>query len=309
MPRVPGHQFSPSGLADDVWWQCGIRGDRGRAEEDMLAGGDWGMEEIAGERDEDLVPVVGPVPSLAVVSSQALREVEEAAVPGPSRQEEWRNVAPVADQTGIRERAVDDRTAVLAADPPGAGSKDMEVWIIGHSFIHWAHRHACGRPYGSHLDLHNRGVGVRWLGRRGMLWDELLPYVQKICKRLCAPRVLVIHLGGNDWGRMVGRHFINIVRKDLMAVSILMPTTILCWSDIIVRPALVDNVMWRRSRSKANQQIGSWLERLGGRHIRHEWSWGKLGGLFRNDGIHLSFLGTDLFLNDIQEVLEALFPK
>ncbi|XP_029447384.1 uncharacterized protein LOC115093905 [Rhinatrema bivittatum] len=267
--------------------------------------GEFGGLEV--ERIWDIAPAPVPSPAPAVFPQGNLAE-DDGEIPGPSQWEAWRNDAPVTAGRGRREQLYMDDVLPVEPEQTGAASEPMTVWIIGHSFTYWGHRHACGRPYGPHLDLQRRGVRVIWLGRRGMLWDELVPYVRKERERRAAPRVLVVHLGGNDWGKMSGKHFISNVRKDLMTISILLPTTILCWSDIVVRPAELDNIRWKRCRSKANQQIGTWLERLGGRHIKYAWSWGKVTGLFRDDGVHLSFLGLDLFLNSIQEVLEELFP-
>ncbi|XP_029466638.1 uncharacterized protein LOC115096281 [Rhinatrema bivittatum] len=124
---------------------------------------------------------------------------DDGEIPGPSQWEAWRNDAPVTAGRGRREQLYMDDVLPVEPEQTGAASEPMTVWIIGHSFTYWGHRHACGHPYGPHLDLQRRGVRVIWLGRRGMLWDELVPYVRKERERRAAPRVLVVHLGGNDW--------------------------------------------------------------------------------------------------------------
>ena len=49
----------------------------------------------------------------------------------------------------------------------------LQVVVYGHSYIHWAMKHALRTDWG-----HNLGVGVlatlEWKGKRGMLWPELL---------------------------------------------------------------------------------------------------------------------------------------
>ncbi|XP_029461635.1 uncharacterized protein LOC115093667 [Rhinatrema bivittatum] len=188
----------------------------------------------------------------------------------------------------------------------GHRSRGCRIWIVGHSFITWAFKHAQERPYGVHLDLTKYNATIRWLGSRGMCWDELLPCLQRSLVRFGLPQILIIHLGGNDWGAMSGRKFIAMARKDLTSAMALLQSTIICWSDIIPRPAEMNRKIWKRCRAKANRQIGAWLTLFGGRHICHEWSWECGKGLFRPDGVHLSFIGQDLFLNSFQDALEAL---
>lgn len=52
------------------------------------------------------------------------------------------------------------------------------MWIIGHSYVHWAGVRAEVRPAGRQLSFDREVAQVRWLGRRGMVWSRLLPEFQ-----------------------------------------------------------------------------------------------------------------------------------
>ncbi|XP_029458161.1 uncharacterized protein LOC115091937 isoform X2 [Rhinatrema bivittatum] len=170
-------------------------------------GSDWESEEVdhvlAAFLDSEEAAWV-PEDEAAVREMEAVPErrgweQDDGELPGPSRREAWRNEAPLAEDSGQSARINVDVLLMEEPEPSGAAPEDMAVWIVGHLFIHWAHRHACGRPYGPNLDLQHRGVRVHWLGRRGMLWDELIPCVLRERDRLAAPRALEY-----IWGEMIG---------------------------------------------------------------------------------------------------------
>ena len=49
----------------------------------------------------------------------------------------------------------------------------MMVWIVGHSFVKWAERHASQKKYGKDLGMGNNGVMISWHGNGRMLWKDL----------------------------------------------------------------------------------------------------------------------------------------
>ena len=74
----------------------------------------------------------------------------------------------------------------------------MMVWLVGHSFVKWAERHASRKKYGSDLGMGNSGVKIRWQGKGGMLWRELRVALNRMLKGNMCPDMLVLHLGENE---------------------------------------------------------------------------------------------------------------
>lgn len=90
----------------------------------------------------------------------------------------------------------------------------------------------------------------------------------------------------------------------------MLPDTALVWSSILPR------FKWRFSnntgamettRRRINRGMRSYLLKIGGYVIKHTDFEDKHVGLFSVDGVHLSFIGNDVFLNQIQEALEMFF--
>ena len=57
------------------------------------------------------------------------------------------------------------------------GSKS--IWFLGSSIVYCGEKKALSRAGGLHLGLQNRGVNIRWFGKRGILWSELVATVEK----------------------------------------------------------------------------------------------------------------------------------
>ncbi|XP_029442505.1 uncharacterized protein LOC115082415 [Rhinatrema bivittatum] len=97
------------------------------------------------------------------------------------------------------------------------------AWIVGHSYIHPAQRRAMKRPYGEHLDIDRAGWRVSWFSKRGMGWDELLPFLFERIQMWGEPNLIIFHLGGNDIGSKTCRELLTCMKKDLSQVMIRCP--------------------------------------------------------------------------------------
>ncbi|XP_029451850.1 uncharacterized protein LOC115088071 isoform X3 [Rhinatrema bivittatum] len=220
------------------------------------------------------------------------------------RRERWQSRQ---DKSPGREEAASS----FRQDPERMGVKRFEgcAWIVGHFYIHRAQRRAMKRPYGEHLEIDRVRWWVSWFSKRGMGWDELLPFLFEWIQMWGEPNLIIFHLGGNDIGSKTCRELLTCMKKDLSQVMIRCPRVLLGWSDIIVRLRNKDETIWRVGVKKLNRQLGKWMGWEGGFWIRHQWSWGNEAGLFSGDGVHLSEVGMDLFNNSLQEGLEKEIRK
>ncbi|XP_029460815.1 uncharacterized protein LOC115093300 [Rhinatrema bivittatum] len=189
-------------------------------------------------------------------------------------------------------------------DPKGSRNFTGCAWILGHSYIHRAQRRALKRPYGENLELNKKGWNLAWFSKRGMTWEELLPFLYERIDMWGAPDMLLIHLGGNDVGYKTCRELLTCMKKDISQLWIRWPKMRIGWSDIIIRLRNREELIWRIGIKKLNRQMGKWMGWQGGFWVRHQWSWMEEAGLFAGDGVHLSEIGMDMFNNAIQEGLE-----
>nr|XP_033798461.1 elastin-like [Geotrypetes seraphini] len=210
-----------------------------------------------------------------------------------------RGVAVVERPSVSAAEVVSGGISVPVEEPSVAGAgRSSSVWIIGHSFVHWAGERSLLRPGGRHLGLGHLGVQVSWWGQRGMRWYQLLPFLSHLrdCPR--RPDVLIIHLGGNDVDSLSARQLVNVIKDDLRVLFAWFPGTHVLWSDVIPRPRCLASRRWTRGLAKFNRQVGKWVESQGGTQLLHGWVDVGCGGLFHVDRVHLSDIGCDLLLDD-----------
>ncbi|KAJ8314851.1 hypothetical protein KUTeg_007001 [Tegillarca granosa] len=184
-----------------------------------------------------------------------------------------------------------------------------DIWIVGSSIVYWAQRRALSRPVGRNLGLEKYGVQIRWCVIRGMKWSQLLTRIQRDLRNF--PQYLVIQLGSNDLVSRASGMLHWEMKLDLLSLSKL-PNTTVVWSCILPRlfwygarsQVAIDNV-----RKRTNREISSYILKLGGRVITQSDLSDKETGCYRFDGIHLSDIGNDIYLNALQGALESFLIK
>nr|XP_033793469.1 uncharacterized PE-PGRS family protein PE_PGRS10-like [Geotrypetes seraphini] len=201
--------------------------------------------------------------------------------------------------SGSSAEVVSSGISVPVTDSSTAGAgRCKSVWIIGHSFVHWAGERSRLRPGGRHLGLGHLGVRVSWWGQRGMRWYQLLPFLASLRDSPRRPDVLIIHLGGNDVDSLSARQLVNVIKDDLRVLFAWFPGTRVLWSDVIPRLRCLSSRRWTRGLAKFNRQVGKWVESQGGTQLLHGWVDVGCGGLYHTDRVHLSDIGCDLLLDD-----------
>ncbi|XP_054830429.1 uncharacterized protein LOC129343873 [Eublepharis macularius] len=182
------------------------------------------------------------------------------------------------------------------------------ILICGHSFVFWAAHQAKRTAFGSQLGL-SQWATVEWQGRRGLRWPGLLPL---LFEGRCAPppHILVIHLGGNDLGLVKGKALSLQAQADLRLIGKRWPGVLIIWSDILPRRVwreALDAKAIEGARYKANKALHKALEKGLGVYLPHPGIRAALPDLYRGDGVHLSFKGNNIFLDDLRRgLLEAL---
>ncbi|XP_075059461.1 uncharacterized protein LOC142144468 isoform X1 [Mixophyes fleayi] len=180
----------------------------------------------------------------------------------------------------------------------------LRIWVLGHSYIHWARLHRAAKD----TSLFKGAMVVQWIGRRGLRWSGFRHLLSSYVVVQGVPQVLVIHLGGNDIGGCKSVDLILRIQEDLAWVQASWPSLVICWSDIVPRMAwrafpegrVADGV-----RRKINSVVSRFLRSMGGWRIVHPSIRYQSPSLYRGDGVHLSDEGMVIFVRDIYVFLAS----
>lgn len=178
--------------------------------------------------------------------------------------------------------------------------------FLGHSFIFWAAHRASSRPGGRSLGFSN--LDVIWRGIRGLRWAQVLPEVVAVSRSARGPVIIVLHVGGNDLSSMRVPELITLIRSDLDRIPGFFSKVIIVWSEIIPRAAWFttqNGAVIEGARRTINARISRFIRSQGGVVIRHFQLEGDNSHLLRPDGIHLTDIGTDIFLAGLQDGIDA----
>ncbi|XP_078530633.1 uncharacterized protein LOC144817736 isoform X4 [Lissotriton helveticus] len=193
-----------------------------------------------------------------------------------------------------------------AGSVAGPQAKKLTIWIVGHSFIKLAQVQACHRYVGAMFGFNDRLFNIVWKGKEGMRWKELLPCLNKWMVQGRCPDVLLIHLGENDLCEEKGVVLMRAMKKDLVRLKEQWAACHVLWTELVPRrvwtgalnPKAID-----RARRKVNLEISRFCRHLGFGRVMHKELRFEAVEFFRDDGVHLSRIGMDLYLLEIREVL------
>lgn len=184
----------------------------------------------------------------------------------------------------------------------------VSVWIFGSSLIKHAWMQARNRPGGSNLSLQDHGIRLWWQGYSGLKIRQVLNRMKTLMKLEEAPQFIFLHFGGNDLGEQPVGDLRFHVKGILKSLQKLLPNTRIVWSQILPRKnwrySQNDKAM-ERARVRVNSAAATEAIRLGGAYIKYPDIKCASTELWAEDGVHLSKLGNQLFLNILQGAIES----
>ncbi|OWF50482.1 hypothetical protein KP79_PYT22430 [Mizuhopecten yessoensis] len=86
-----------------------------------------------------------------------------------------------------------------------------------------------------HLKLQNKGICIRWSGKRGMSWFEMMEVIKELLGKKPPPDFLLLHTGGNDFINVPTVELCAKIAKDIDELHTLLPACSIIWSDILTR--------------------------------------------------------------------------
>ncbi|XP_066452164.1 uncharacterized protein [Eleutherodactylus coqui] len=276
----------------------------GDVEQEALEGAEQDVLELSATVDPGLYAPEGEERPREMTSQKRQRKRTRAYTP-PRRRSARRRAAQEGSQSrggslagAVREQGAGEGTS--------NGPMRTIVWIVGHSFVFWAKQRAAERCYSELLGLNNELFVIYWAGRRGMRWGSLMSELIQKQAIWPVPDILIIHLGGNDVGKGSTLALLREMKLGLVRVRDRFPSSVLVFSEIIPRLlwTLPEFKYIERIRKRVNHAMAKFLGSVSGFSFRHTELEGFIAGLFRDDLVHLSDIGLDIFNADLQAMVE-----
>lgn len=140
-----------------------------------------------------------------------------------------------------------------------------------------------------------------------MRWQHLFFHLSQLHQVWPPPSILIVHLGGNDLGSVRTLDLLFMIKQDLYRFHLTSPGTIIVFSEIVPRFAWLSSPfskVMEKMRKRVNRALAKFMPLLGGFSYRHVDLEGGIPGLYRQDGVHLSDVGADIFNLGLQSSIE-----
>lgn len=190
------------------------------------------------------------------------------------------------------------------------------MWLVGSSLIRWAGVRANDKNQ-SNLGLDRNVAEIKWYGTSGMHWTDLAIKLQELLIFNRSPRMIVIHVGGND---IVSQSIIDVehlMEADFANLFGTVKKTLIVWSDILPRRhwrGTEDNTKVAKALDLKRKRVNriarrEVLKNRRGRFVIHDEITRHVDGGIGRDGTHLTEEGYDKFLNSFRHAIETFLAS
>ena len=139
-----------------------------------------------------------------------------------------------------------------------------------------------------------------------MRWESFISKLQYLSLFNAAPKAVLVHFGGNDFEHSTICHIHNMIRKGLSRLRSSFPGVKIVWVDILQR------IKWRVN-PEAMEHKRTRVNRCG-RGLAHRKSDSvltldidaKTPGFYRVDGVHMSLVGLEMYLDGFRNRIAEL---
>lgn len=167
---------------------------------------------------------------------------------------------------------------------------------MGSSIVKRAFMVARGRSDGSNLGVHAQ---LWWQGYSGLTLKRTQKKLGTLLQVEDPPEFILLHVGGNDLKRTPVKALKDVLISLFAFIKETMPRAKVIWSDILPRNWGDDNKGLMKARKRLNTFAIKLSKQSGGYYVRHMNLAHIDHATFLEDGVHLSPLGNELFLNNI----------
>lgn len=147
-----------------------------------------------------------------------------------------------------------------------------------------------------------------------MRWESFTPSVDANMRTEPRPDWLLIQLGSNDICLIKSKELIENIKSDVLRLHALFPNLKFIWSEILPRRYwhfAEGHKSTENTRKRVNKAVRKiFLEDIPlGYAIRHPNIKEKERSLYRHDGCHMSDIGNDIYLQNIQAGFETFITS
>lgn len=136
--------------------------------------------------------------------------------------------------------------------------------------------------------------------------SQLRGHIKIMLKYEDPPEFLIVHVGTNDLGNMSLGDLRNKLQRILKLVAEDLPGTRLVWSQMLPRLKWrysKNNKAMEKGRYRVNNAVAKFILNSGGYYLRYP-DIVRNEKLFNPDGVHLSCIGNNIFINTLQAGIE-----
>lgn len=183
-----------------------------------------------------------------------------------------------------------------------------DVWFVGDSIVYWAGVRAASRGR-VNLGLPEHYT-VGWYGIRGMSWGDFTHSLQLRVLFQPPPKVILINLGGNDLCCAGILRIFSWIRQGIDYIVSAYPSVQLIWCDILQRLHWGDSravdIVIESKRRRVNRYGHERVMQCSNGHIlSHDIDY-QTPGFFRADGVHLSEVGLEMYIDASRDKILSL---
>lgn len=150
---------------------------------------------------------------------------------------------------------------------------------------------------------------IAWWGVGGLTWSNFRRSVESHVLLCTPPKIILIHLGGNDICSTSTAKICNTIQKEIRYLRAAFENTLIIWIDIL------DRINWRQpteqwprrsineKRKRINRFGRSWVQSTGPSDALAMTIDLSTPGFYARDGVHLSGTGMDHYMEALKNML------
>lgn len=179
-----------------------------------------------------------------------------------------------------------------------------DIWILGDSIPRWAGAHATERG-STNLKLPGHKT-IGWWGISGMHWFDFRKAIEANVLLSRPPDIVAINLGGNDLTSSSLTKLRNVIAREIRYLRSALPQARIIWVDILQRLSWMGDYPQQIVERKRRR-----INRWGRQQVKAGGQWDILTididsstpGFYAHDGVHLSLVGLEFYLDSLRDVL------
>lgn len=179
-----------------------------------------------------------------------------------------------------------------------------DIWVLGDSIPYWAGKRAADTGK-INLGLPDQ-TRIGWWGKRGLQWDGFRQSIGAATLLNVPPKLVLIHLGGNDIISKPLTYIFNAIQREVRYLRTSLPETVLVWINILPRRFWGNEHYSPDTVETKLKRVNRWGRQQVNLHPR---SFAlamdidtQTPGFYRSDGVHLSDVGLEFYLDYMKDV-------